>query len=91
LPLHFQIIENCLVTCAGTGKVLDISSKGIAFACDQSFNPHMSVHLYISWPVLLNGETRIMLVVEGRVVRVEGHFAAVEIGRYEFHTQKQKD
>jgi hypothetical protein len=91
LYLHFKIIKNRLVTHTGTGKMLNMSSSGIAFTCDETFRLGMSINLYISWPALLNGKTPIMLFVEGRVVRIEGQVAAVEIGRYEFRTQKQKD
>lgn len=89
LPLHFQIIKNCLVTCSGTGKLLDISSKGIAFTCDQFFNPGMSIQLCISWPVLLHGQTPIMLVAKDKVVRRDVQVTAVKISQYEFHTQKK--
>ena len=77
-----------VVTNAGIGTVLNMSTKGIAFTSDATFHAGMSVTLSISWPVLLDGQTRIMLVVDGKVVRREGHVTAVQIVRHAFHTKK---
>jgi len=77
------------VTSTGAGETLNISSGGIAFTSDHTFEIGASMECSIRWPVLLNNVTPIKLVVEGRVVRSDGQFTAVEIRRHEFRTQKQ--
>ena len=88
LSLQFTATKIRSVTIAGTGSVLDLSSRGIAFTTEKTLHPHMRITLFISWPVLLEGETRIMLVANGTIVRTMGQVAAVKVSRYEFRTQK---
>jgi hypothetical protein len=69
--------------------VLDISSKGVAFTSEQSVSVGSPIQFTVSWPILLDGKTKIMLVAEGRVVRTDRKVVAVKIRRYEFRTQKK--
>jgi hypothetical protein len=89
LRLHFKAIKRGVVTSAGTGEVIDMSSNGIAFRADETLRVGTTTNLYISWPIPLEGKTPIVLFGEGRAVRGEGQVTAVAIGRYEFRTQKQ--
>jgi hypothetical protein len=66
-----------------------MSSKGLAFTSAETFRLGMSINLFISWPILLDGKTPIMLVAEGGVVRSDRQVTAVKMVRYEFRTQKQ--
>jgi len=88
LPLQIKVTAKRRVARTGTGNLLNISSDGIAFTSDVQLRTGMSVSLYISWPVLLDGKTRLMLVVAGKVVRTDGELVAVRTVRCEFRTQK---
>ena len=88
LPLHFAVIGKRRFASAGTGNVLNLSSKGIAFTSDETFSRGTLMELSISWPARLYGKTPIKLVVEGRVVRSDGQVTAVAILRHEFRTKR---
>lgn len=87
LPVHFKVIKNRLVTCAGTGKVINMSSGAIAFRSNETFHVGTLMQLSISWFVLLDDKIPIKLVAEGRVLRSDGQVAAVEIFRHDFHIE----
>jgi hypothetical protein len=71
----------------GSGKTLNMSSSGILFTTDQPVNAGGTVELSISWPAQLNNTCALRLVARGRVVRVNGGNAAIQIQQYEFRTQ----
>jgi hypothetical protein len=77
-----------LVIVSGTGNLLNVSSRGAAFTCNERFAFGTTVELAISWPALLHGVTHINLVITGTVIRSVGDVTALEIARYEFRTQK---
>jgi hypothetical protein len=87
LPLTYKFVKNYLVTSTGTGQTLDISSSGIAFTTNETINIGTHLELSISWPVGLNANCRLKLVIEGRVVRSDGGSAALRMDRHEFRTQ----
>jgi len=88
LPVRIKLIGKNPTTGLGSGNVLNISSRGIAFTSDSAFNVGVNVELSVSWPALLHGSTRVKLVIKGKVIRTDGQIRAVEMLRYEFHTQK---
>jgi hypothetical protein len=91
LPLKFKVFTRTRVPLsAGTGNLLNISSKGIAFTTDEFVPPARLIELSISWPILLHGITALKLIAVGRLVRMEGHLIAVEVSRYEFRTAKKQ-
>jgi hypothetical protein len=78
----------------GHGKTVNISSSGMLFLTDRLLAPRRKVEVLVQWPVKLNGQVGLNLVVLGEVVRVgsEGAIqAAIRIERYEFHTSAQKE
>jgi PilZ domain len=88
LSVTFKVMKKGVVVSAGTGTVVNISSGGVAFTSECSFRAGMSISLRINWPVLLEGNTRIMLVADGTIVRWEGKVVAVQIVRHAFHTKR---
>lgn len=88
LPLRYSVLGEQPVKNVGTGRVINMSSKGIAFTSDHTFESGAMLQLSIKWPALLENKIRLRLVVEGRVVRSDGRVTAAEIVRYEFRTQK---
>jgi c-di-GMP-binding flagellar brake protein YcgR len=89
LPLTYKILKNYLITGTGSGTTLDMSSGGLAFTADKTFKIRTHIELSISWPVLLNGNCPMKLVVEGCVVRSDGQSTAIRMEHYEFRTQRR--
>jgi len=89
LPLQYQVMQKGLVTSAGPGKLLDMSSTGIAFTSGDIFKFDTVIRLSIRWPILLHGDIAIKLVTEGKVVRSNGEVTVVRVLRYEFRTHSK--
>ena len=73
-----------------TGRIIDISSLGIAFTTSDRLTRGEDLVLSIGWPILLNGNCSLKLVVEGKVVRSSPSFAAIRFRRHEFRTQARR-
>src|SRR5512142_180835 len=67
---------------ACAGKTVDMSSRGILFTTTEAIYPGKRLELAVNWPARLDGTCRLKLVALGRVVRSEGHQAAVTIEQY---------
>ena len=84
--LRFKVVDGEQIVKVGTGRTIDISSRGIGFQA-TGLTPGVMVELAVSWPVLLDESCRMQLIVFGRVVRANKISAACTIDRYEFRTQ----
>jgi len=85
--VRYQVLGKRGIEATGEGKTVNLSSRGVLFTCRHELQRGRRVELYISWPVLLNDECALKLVVRGRVVRSEEGRAAIEIQQHEFRTQ----
>ena len=70
----------------GTGQVLDISSKGIAFIADGPLQRDQRIRVSMAWPAKLDNQTVLKLAFEGIVLRTRGNLTVVRIERPEFRT-----
>jgi len=66
-----------------------MSSGGILFTATETVKVGAHVELSVSWPVLLNGDCPMKLVIEGRVVRSDGSSTAIRVERHEYRTQRR--
>jgi c-di-GMP-binding flagellar brake protein YcgR len=87
LRVQYKVFRQYQATQTGTGKTINLSGGGIAFEIDEVLTPGASIELAIAWPVLLNKNCPLKLVVKGRVVRSDAALTAVRMERYEFRTQ----
>lgn len=71
----------------GSGKTVNMSSKGVLFTTERMLGPGERVELSVNWPAQLDNRCPLKLVTTGRVVRTSGAVAAIAIERYEFRTQ----
>ena len=85
--MTYKVVKNYLVTGTGTGTTVDMSSGGISFSSKDTFRIGTHIELSVSWPVLLNGDCPMKLVIEGRVVRSADSLTAIRMDRHEFRTQ----
>ena len=72
----------------GTGKSLNMSSSGILFTTPAPLEVGSNVEVCISWPVALNGNCPLKLVVTGKITRSDQATSALNILRYEFRTRR---
>jgi hypothetical protein len=66
------------------GRVIDISSSGVAFTTESSLRRNMRVALHIQWPVRLDGEVPVELFASGKVVRTEQSRTALQYDQINF-------
>ena len=75
----------------GRGKTLNISSSGILVTTDRVLAPGLRLEVEIDWPVRLDGQVSLKLVVQGKIVRSAKNdvaVAGVKISRHTFRTSK---
>jgi len=68
----------------GEGRVIDMSSSGVAFTNESFLERNTRVALHIQWPVKLEGEVPVELCAGGKVVRVEDTRAALQFDQLAF-------
>ena len=85
--MRYKLLEDDTIVAQGTGETIDMSSGGIAFTAGQPLRPGAYIELSISWPVLLDENTRMRLVVFGQLTRSNNQTAACTVEKYEFRTQ----
>jgi hypothetical protein len=70
----------------GTGRTVNMSSKGLLFLTEQRLLAGKRLEMAISWPAQLDHKCALKLIARGKVVRAEAGMAAVSIEQYEFRT-----
>ena len=88
LALTYRVLRKYRVIATGSGRTSNMSSSGLAFTTNETFNLATYIELSISWPVLLYDNCLLKLVVEGSVVRSSAAFTAIRVKRTEFRTQR---
>ena len=85
LDVEFRVLGR-FSSIAGSGKLIDISSSGVAFTNTVQLKLRTNVELAITWPILLNGTCPLRLIMIGRVVRSSRGFTAIHSRQHEFRT-----
>jgi hypothetical protein len=85
--VRYKMLYGQRIAETGNGKTLNISSGGVWFSTESMLTTGMPVELSMTWPVLLNDNCPMKLMIYGCVVRSSESGAAVAIERYEFRTQ----
>ncbi len=70
---------------SGTGRVANISSRGLAFRADGPLEPGLRLKVSMAWPARLD-ECMLRLAFEGVVLAVRGSLVVVTIERPNFRT-----
>ena len=87
MEVRYSVVGDHRPTEIGSGRTIDMSSSGLSFTSDKPLSIGQSLDLFIDWPVPLDGDVQLQLVVSGVVVRVAGTVTALQIGRHEFRTR----
>ncbi len=85
--VRYKMLYGQRIAETGNGKTINISSGGVWFTTESMLTTGMPVELSMTWPVLLNDNCPMKLMIYGCVVRSNERGAAVAIERYEFRTQ----
>jgi hypothetical protein len=85
--VRYKMLYGQRVAETGAGKTTNISSGGVCFTTDNMLSIGIPVELSMTWPVMLNQNCPLKLMIYGCVVRSNDTGSAVVIERYEFRTQ----
>src|SRR5689334_2259173 len=66
--MRYKLLKDGSIIGSGSGQTVNMGSGGVAFAIDRTIEPDTYVELSISWPVLLDDNCPMRLIVFGRVV-----------------------
>jgi hypothetical protein len=87
IGLRYEVCGNSVgEPIKGTGQVLDISSRGVAFHADRPLERNQRLKVSLDWPAKLDNQTPLRLVLEGVVLRIRGNLVVINIERPEFRT-----
>ena len=86
LDIEYKLIHKGRVQRQGLGKTLDVSSGGVCFECSDTVPADSHIELVMMWPFLLEGVCPLSLVMQGRVVRIDGRRVAIQAKHHEFRT-----
>lgn len=90
LPIQYRLHGSSPRKPNSVGKSLNISRGGVLFQTNEKkLSVGQSMKILIDWPVRLEGECQLKLVMWGRIVRRDGRLVAVSVVRREFQTTKK--
>lgn len=84
---RYKLLFGYRIAESGAARTVNISSSGVWIRTSTALPEGVPIELAISWPVLLNDNCPMKLMVFGCVMRSTDSGAAVSIERYEFRTQ----
>jgi hypothetical protein len=84
---RYKLLEENTIVAVGMCETLDMSSSGVAFNGRQQLKEGAFIELSISWPVLLDENCPMRLIVFGRIRRSAENKTVCTIDKYEFRTQ----
>jgi hypothetical protein len=87
--VRYKLLEQQAIVASGSGETLNMSSTGVAFRSDQALKTGSFIEVSISWPVLLDENCPMRLVVFGRLLRSDRGICACTVNKYEFRTQSR--
>ena len=83
LDLQWKLVRRRRVLQTGTGRTLDLSSSGMLLDVGQNLPAGLNLELAVSWPVLHQNASPLLLCVFGRIVRSHGCVAAIQMLQHE--------
>ena len=87
MDLRFQV-SRYGKSMSGTGQVVNISSKALAFRTGGLLQPGMRLSVSVAWPAKLN-ECKLRLAFEGVVLRARDGLVVATVERPQFRTSRE--
>jgi PilZ domain-containing protein len=91
VPVKYRAFRRHLLVGAGTGQSINLASRGVLFRAESQLETGLFIELSIEWPVIDEIWERLRLRALGRVVRIEGDQAAVQLTRRAFKREASKN
>ena len=88
LDVRYSVSHHRATVETGSGQIIDLSSSGLRFAAQGPLEPGLKLDVAIIWPVLLDEQVQLQLVVTGVVVWSSGTETALRIQRHDFRTRR---
>jgi len=76
-PVPFEVVS---------GRTLAMSSCKLRFIAEKLPQIGQPLQIFIDWPVLLDGDVKLQLIISGIVVQTHGTTVALKIHRHDFRT-----
>jgi hypothetical protein len=86
--LRYRVLTGPSASHQGTGKVENISSKGLAFCTEEPLEPGSRLHVTMAWPAKLNDGRELTLMFHG-VVQRAGRLVFATIERPAFRVAEK--
>ncbi len=87
LAVHYVNPERPAPLEVVSGRTLEMSSCELSFIAEKLPQIGQSLELFIDWPVLLDGDVKLQLIISGTVVHAHGRTVALRIHRHDFRTR----
>jgi hypothetical protein len=87
--IAFRVLDGSRRGTTGQGNTTELSSHAVHFTTDCQIEREASVELSIDWPMLLDGQTPLKLVVKGTVIRHDQGTVVVSVQRFEFRIRRR--
>ena len=84
LPLKYRTISQKADAISGTGSTVSLSSTDIVFNADQPLGSGVQCEISIDWPVLLEADIGLQLVLHSVITRGEGQVVTARVSKHEF-------
>ncbi|PWU05705.1 MAG: hypothetical protein C5B51_13905 [Terriglobia bacterium] len=91
LDVRYTVSRGPCIVETGVGRSVNLSSGGMFFEAAHALSVGQNIELSMTWPALLHGVTALRLHATGRIVRVQGRYAAVQIESHQFRTRGRID
>ena len=87
LPLKYKTTSRRAKAISGTGSTVLLSSTDIVFNADQPLGSGVRCEISIAWPVRLEINIGLQLVLQSVITRSEGQVVMARVSKYEFWTR----
>ena len=84
LPLKYKTVSTKGKAISGTGSTVSLSSTDIVFNADQPVESDVQCEISIDWPVLLEADIGLQLVLHSVITRSEGQVITARVSKHEF-------
>ena len=87
LDLHYQVLSDGRPVETGSGRTTRFGSHRVVFIAEPALEVAARLQVSVAWPVLLDDRVKLQLIIEGRVIGVDGDRVTVGVVKYHFRTR----